>query len=440
MMVSITLTLAGLGRDGLGIFTPASPEFRPMMTPASPFIVIGWLAITAIVGGYDRQVLGAGTDEYRRVLNASFLTGAVVGIGCFVLDFDLSRGFYVLALLIGPTLLLFGRFCLRDVVQRARQRGLMSHRVLIVGSEAHIDEVAAVLDRESWMGYELVGALTPGPLTSAASRRDSGVAILGHSGSVVSLAHDLEADVVFFAGGAVDSAAELRELAWEFEDSPCQVVVAPSVTDVSPERVRIRPVGGLPLLHLDKPRAARAKAKAKRTFDVVGASLLILLLSPVLTFCAYKVWRFDGLPIMFRHGRIGLDGKTFDCLKFRTMVIDAESKLAEVLAEQGEEHSVFAKLKDDPRITGPGHWLRRFSLDELPQLFNVLRGDMSLVGPRPQVADEVALYDDAMSRRLHVRPGMTGLWQVSGRSDLSWPRRPSASTSTTWTTGRWCRT
>jgi exopolysaccharide biosynthesis polyprenyl glycosylphosphotransferase len=197
------------------------------------------------------------------------------------------------------------------------------------------------------------------------------------------------------------------------------VIIAPGLTDVSRERVEVRPVGGLPLLHLEKPRTAAAVRRAKRTFDFVGSLLLILLLSPLLLVAAAQVWLHDRGPILFRHQRIGRGGETFDCLKFRTMVIDAEARMAEVLKERGADQCVFVKIKDDPRITPPGRWLRRFSLDELPQLFNVLRGDMSLVGPRPQVEDEVALYDDTMARRLHVRPGMTGLWQVSGRSDLS---------------------
>ena len=177
-------------------------------------------------------------------------------------------------------------------------------------------------------------------------------------------------------------------------------------------------MGGLPLIHLEKPRAARALRWAKRTFDIVGSFSLLMLLSPVLLFSAYKVWRCDGGPILFKQQRIGREGTTFDCLKFRTMCVDAEARLAEIHEQQGSEKGVFAKIKEDPRITSPGHWLRRYSLDELPQLVNVLRGDMSLVGPRPQVQDEVAMYDDVMARRLHVRPGMTGLWQVSGRSDL----------------------
>jgi exopolysaccharide biosynthesis polyprenyl glycosylphosphotransferase len=415
--VAVVLTLAGLGRARLGIFAPALVDFMPGVAAATPVIAVFWAIVIALMGGYERQVFGAGTDEYRRVVNASLLTVAVIGIGCFMLQFELSRGFYVLVLILGPTVLLLGRVALRLALKRARTRGLLSQKVLIVGSDAHIDEVATVLQRESWLGYHVLGALTPGGHQEISTT--TGVPILGSASEVATTAHNLNADVVFFAGGAVSSAAQLRQTAWELEHSSCQVVVAPSLTDVSRERVRVRPVGGLPLLHLEKPRTAAAGRKAKRTFDLIGSFTLLVLLSPVLLVAAIQVWRHDRGPVFFSQQRIGRDGVTFDCWKFRTMVTDAESRLAQLHDELGLERGIFVKIKGDPRITPPGRWLRRFSLDELPQLLNVLRGDMSLVGPRPQVAHEVALYDRVMARRLQVRPGMTGLWQVSGRSDLS---------------------
>jgi exopolysaccharide biosynthesis polyprenyl glycosylphosphotransferase len=191
------------------------------------------------------------------------------------------------------------------------------------------------------------------------------------------------------------------------------------VSDVSRQRVHVRPVGGLPLLHIDPPRHVRARRRAKRVFDVVFTCALLVAVAPVLLFIALSVKLHDQGPVLFRQTRTGRDGLEFPCLKFRTMVVDAEDRLAGLHAEQGLNGLLF-KMENDPRITRPGRWLRRFSLDELPQLFNVLRGDMSLVGPRPPLPSEVAAYDGLTRRRLHVRPGMTGLWQVSGRSDLSW--------------------
>jgi exopolysaccharide biosynthesis polyprenyl glycosylphosphotransferase len=197
------------------------------------------------------------------------------------------------------------------------------------------------------------------------------------------------------------------------------VIVAPSVTDVARERVRIRPVGGLPLVHIDPPSAARASRWGKRTFDFVGSLGLIMLMSPVFFWAALQIKLHDRGPVFFRQNRIGKNGDEFSCLKFRTMVTNAEERLAELHRHTGHTVGLF-KMKDDPRVTSPGRWLRRYSMDELPQLLNVLRGQMSLVGPRPPLPSEVAHYSEDTRRRLRVRPGMTGLWQVSGRSDLSW--------------------
>jgi exopolysaccharide biosynthesis polyprenyl glycosylphosphotransferase len=243
--------------------------------------------------------------------------------------------------------------------------------------------------------------------------------VLGTPDEAVQLAAAADADILFVASGAFGTAQELRRLAWELEEHGVEVVVAPSVTDVAAERVRVRPVGGLPLIHLERSAAVRASRSAKRVFDLVSAGAAVVVLAPLLALIAVRVRHFDGGPILFRQERIGRDGVPFMCLKFRTMCVDAEARLARLQAESGFTGGLF-KLKDDPRVTRPGMWLRRYSLDELPQLFNILRGDMSLVGPRPPLGREVDEYDDMAQRRLRVRPGLTGLWQVSGRSDLSW--------------------
>jgi exopolysaccharide biosynthesis polyprenyl glycosylphosphotransferase len=289
--------------------------------------------------------------------------------------------------------------------------------VVIAGSESHVDEIASVLRRESWLGYNVIGAMLPEP--GERPQTHSGIPVLGSARSIAEIAIDAEADVVFLASGAVDSGSDMRRLAWDLEHEDVAVVIAPSVTDVSSERVSVRPVGGMPLIHLEKPRSAEAVRRAKRIFDIVGSLCLLTFFSPIFAFSAYKVWRYDRGSILFRQTRVGRDGKTFYCWKFRTMVTNAEELLADLHKAQGYEGGLF-KMEDDPRITPPGKWLRRLSLDELPQLVNVLVGDMSLVGPRPPLRHEVAQYDDDMARRLRVRPGMTGLWQVSGRSELSW--------------------
>jgi exopolysaccharide biosynthesis polyprenyl glycosylphosphotransferase len=413
VLVTLSVFAAILGREAVPFANLPIADVGDSLTVAGPVMIVGWVTAIFLLGGYRPQVFGAGLDEYKHMVNASMGTAAAVGIGCYLLQFELSRGFFVLCFTIGIPVLVLGRFLLRRSIHRARAHGALQHRVVIAGNEGHVDEIASVLRREKWLGYNVVGALTPDP------GERSGIPLLGSARSIAEIAIDAEADVVFLAGGAVDSASDMRRLAWDLEHEDVAVVIAPSVTDVSSERVSVRPVGGMPLIHLEKPRSADAVRRAKRIFDIVGSLSLLFFFSPVFAFSAYKVWRFDRGPILFRQTRVGRDGKTFYCWKFRTMVTNAEELLADLHKQQGYEGGLF-KMENDPRITAPGRWLRRLSLDELPQLVNVLVGDMSLVGPRPPLRHEVAQYDDDMARRLRVRPGMTGLWQVSGRSELSW--------------------
>jgi exopolysaccharide biosynthesis polyprenyl glycosylphosphotransferase len=197
------------------------------------------------------------------------------------------------------------------------------------------------------------------------------------------------------------------------------MIVIPSLSDISAGRMTMRPVGGLPLVHVGQPQSLRASRGLKRAFDLVGASLLLLLATPVMLLTVLGIRLEDRGPVFFRQTRIGRDGKPFDCFKFRSMVVDAETLLSTV-SHLNTNDGVLFKAQQDPRITKVGRVIRRVSFDELPQLVNVLRGEMSLVGPRPALPSEVERYPEDAQRRLHVRPGLTGLWQVSGRSDLSW--------------------
>ena len=415
VMVGVGL-IAIVGRRELDIFT-SSANVEHSVTIAGPLIILGWLTTIALSGGYKPDVFGAGMDEYKRVFNSSLISAGLAGVGCYLARFDLSRGFFLLAFSIGIPVLLLGRLALRRTIQTARKHGSLRQRVLIAGSRSHVDEVAAVLRRESWLGYDIVGALTPEyDLTEETA---TGIPVLGNSTDATSAVDAHRADVVFFAGGSVGASSQLRKTLWQLERHHVQVVVAPSVTDISSERIKIRPVGGLPLIHIDPPTWSDASRWGKRTFDLAGSSLLILAFAPLLAFTALQVKAHDRGPVLFRQTRAGKDGETFSCLKFRTMCVDAEARLETLRAEVGHTSGLF-KMQNDPRVTRPGRWLRRFSIDELPQLFNVWRGDMSLVGPRPPLPIEVEKYDTDATRRLHVRPGMTGLWQVSGRSDLSY--------------------
>jgi exopolysaccharide biosynthesis polyprenyl glycosylphosphotransferase len=277
--------------------------------------------------------------------------------------------------------------------------------------------VADVLTRESWLGYSIIGFVTAHEHGYPETR--TGIPVLGRTADVADVVASHDVDTLLVAEGAFAHGNTLRQTAWELESfRDVQIAVAPSLTDVSAGRVEMRPIAGLPLVYVGHPRAQDAAHWAKRVFDVLGSLTLILLTAPVWLWAAVRIKAHDRGPVLFRQTRAGIGGRTFECLKFRTMVPGAESLLPSLGEARAGE--VLFKMQADPRVTGPGKVLRRYSIDELPQLLNVLRGDMSLVGPRPPLPSEVERYGNDAARRLHVRPGLTGLWQISGRSDLSW--------------------
>lgn len=419
VLIALALLVAWWARTGLTIFHEARDLTAITSLAAVPMWAL-WMAHLAAFGSFAPHVFGAGTTEYKRVLTATFVTAGSIGIFCYLLKFPLSRGFYFSAFLAGLPLLLAGRFTLRRALHSARRQGRLGQRLVLVGSSDHIDDVAKVLFRERWLGYHVVGALTPDghELTHATPE---GIPILGPARATGHVVAQASIDIVLFVGSGVGSAQEMRRAAWALEPTGATILLVPSLTDVAHDRIRVRPAAGLPFVELEGPRAQVATRALKRSFDLVGSGLLIALGSPVLLAAALAVRLHDRGPALFRQERVGRDGEVFECLKLRSMVVGADQLVPELASsnKHDDDHVLF-KVADDPRITPPGRFIRRFSIDELPQLFNVFRGDMSLVGPRPPLPNEVARYDADVHRRLAVRPGMTGLWQVSGRSDLSW--------------------
>jgi exopolysaccharide biosynthesis polyprenyl glycosylphosphotransferase len=418
VVVVLVTSAAALGRARLPIFTEAN-DLDALFALVGVPIVLGWVLTIAAHGGYAEHVMGAGTTEYKRVLRATLVAAGAVGIISFLARFQFSRGFFFLLIIIGMPSLIIGRYLLRQAIHRLRARGYLQHRVLVAGSPAHVDEVAGVLARERWLGHDVIGAVLPA--AEMAPLTPGGLQVLGTTARVAAIVADSGCDIVLFAGGAVGTAQQMRRIAWDLDDSDVQIMLVPSLTDVASDRMRVRPAAGLHLMELESPRAKHAASISKRVFDIIGACVLILLASPVLVATAIAVRAHDRGPVLFRQQRVGRHGALFDCFKFRSMVVDAD-RMVHAVAEQNkydDDHVLF-KAENDPRVTGPGRFIRRFSVDEMPQFFNVLRGDMSLVGPRPPLPDEVERYTDDMRQRLAVRPGITGLWQVSGRSDLSW--------------------
>ncbi|MGW5241821.1 sugar transferase [Monashia sp. NPDC004114] len=416
VVITLAMVLAAIGRTSLNLFSAAA-DVNAVAQSVGVWIIAGWMLANLCTGTYTSTFLGVGTVEYARVCSAAGLTAGAIGIMSYLTKFNLSRGFFVLLFGIGLPLLLLWRWYARRLVHHAHARGHLLTRVLISGSQERVDDVVAVLERESWLGYHIVGALTPADESTKSTPR--GVPVVGNTSQTAESVLAEKADLVVFTEGAFPSAVDFRRIAWDLEGHHVQMAVVPSLSDISSGRIAMRPVGGLPLVHVEQPQSLGASRGFKRAFDLVGASILLVLASPLMLVFAVAIKVQDGGPVLFKQTRVGRDGQLFECLKFRSMVVDAEARLSGV-THLNESDGVLFKAQRDPRITKVGHLIRRFSIDELPQLINVINGEMSLVGPRPALPSEVRRYAPDVQRRLHVRPGMTGLWQVSGRSDLSW--------------------
>ena len=412
--VGVILVALGLAVAGRPLLPFGDPVHPPLAIPATVAIGLGWLLSLTLFGTYATRHLRAGATEYKRAVNATATTAGLFGIAGFLLALPYPRGVFLLWFTLGVAGLGASRFIRRRTMHSLHRKGLLQTPVLVAGADHHVDTIAGVLRREVWLGYKVVGAVTREDLSETAT----GLPVLGNLDQLVEVIKAHRAATVIFAEGSFATPAEFRRVAWKLEALDIQMVVVPALADVSSQRLEIRPLAGLPLVDVDRPQAIDAGRWIKRAFDIVGAGFLLVLVSPILLATALAI-RTDGGPVLFRQPRVGLKGREFNCLKFRSMCVDAEARLAE-LKSQNEGAGVLFKMANDPRVTRVGKILRRYSIDELPQLWNAFRGDMSLVGPRPALPREVAQYDSDTMRRLDVRPGLTGLWQVSGRSRLSW--------------------
>lgn len=376
-----------------------------------PAIALMWIALLFLRGAYDRRIIGLGTEEIRRAISATLLTFAVVAGVSYLFRADISRAYAFISLPVGLVLVILSRFYWRGWLYRRRARGEYLYRTVLVGSGPWMTELASRLREDSYAGYQVVATL-PDPSNAEASmdawlqQLDEALDATQAAALAISPSETLTSDVT-------------RQLAWRLEGRSIDLLIAPGIIDIAGPRLSVRPAAGLPLLHLDEVALSRSQSLAKRMLDVVGSLVLILILSPVLLACWVAVQVTSKGPAVFRQTRIGRAGKPFTMFKFRTMVVDADEQ-RQLLREEAESHDPMFKLLDDPRVTPVGRFLRRWSLDELPQLFNALGGSMSLVGPRPHPLDDVSRYEAEAYRRLALKPGMTGLWQVEGRSDLDW--------------------
>lgn len=415
LAVGLAILLAVALRDTLPYFDDALNISSVQRVAGG--IVILWMTALWIFRSYSERYLGAGSAEYGRVFLASLTTAGAVAIAAFLAQYQLSRGFFVIAFTLGSLLLVATRRAVRRVIHRQRANGRLTHRVVLVGSPGHVDHLARILGRERWLGFRVAGAITPPSYRE--SETAHGVPVIGSTAELTAAIDRLEPSVVIFVGGYSTTQLEVRQTIWDLDERGMGTFIVPSITDVAGARLRMQPVGGLPLVQVAAPSANRANRITKRLFDITGSSLLLLLAAPLLTAVAIAVKLADRGPILYSQTRVGRDGNTFQMRKIRTMVPHADKLEAKLREQHSDPGAVLFKMTDDPRITKPGRFLRRFSIDELPQLWNVLWGDMSLVGPRPALPHEVARLTEEEKLRHRVRPGLTGLWQVSGRANLT---------------------
>jgi exopolysaccharide biosynthesis polyprenyl glycosylphosphotransferase len=378
-----------------------------------------WVASMLQARSYEQRFLWIGAEEFRRVFSAAVLLLASVGTISWAFKLEVARGFMVIAVPLATVLTLLQRYLQRKHLHHQRLHGHRQQTTLLVGYPAAVAALRKQLDREAYHGYRVIGYCLPRALLDDGQRTWDGLPILGDLDQVVDVVARYEVDTVAVLPCPEVDGPVLRRLGWDLEKTQAELLLAPAVTEIVGPRVRIRPVCGLPLLHMERPELKGTRRLIKGLFDRTAAALGVLVLAPVLLGIALAIKVTSKGPVLYRQQRVGRDGRTFSMVKFRSMVTGADRHVA-ALAHRTDGNGVLFKMRVDPRITRVGRVLRRYSLDELPQLFNVIRGDMSLVGPRPPLQSEVERYGFDMHRRFLVKPGLTGLWQVSGRSDLSW--------------------
>ena len=409
-----------LGCAAGGVLAAAQLRFGTDVTRAylalSLALPLLWITALWLAGAYDTRFIGTGSDEFRKVLNAGVGLTATIAIFSYAVNLQVSRGYVVIALPCTTVFDLFARYAMRKQLHRRRTAGKCLHSVIAVGHEPAIADLVKELNRDQYHGLTVAGACVAGP-----GERDevAGVPIYGGLDDITAAVKAFEADTVAVTACPEMDGRRLRSLAWELEKTGTDLCVSPALLDVAGPRTTIRPTAGLTLLHVDHPQLGGFRQVLKSLFDRCAAAVALIMLAPVMAVVATTIRLHDRGPALFTQLRVGKDGHSFRIYKFRTMVVDAEQRRAELLASN-ETDGVLFKVHNDPRITAVGVHLRRWSIDELPQLLNVLHGEMSLVGPRPALPDEAAKYAEHVHRRLAVKPGITGLWQINGRADLSW--------------------
>jgi exopolysaccharide biosynthesis polyprenyl glycosylphosphotransferase len=420
IVVCVAIALAQVVRFG---WTLSPPSYSQYYVPAfSVAFAAGWLLALTVFRTRSPRISGTGIEEYRRVVAASLWTFGAIAIVSLLAKLDIARGYLAVALPVGTILLVISRAAWRHHVARTRIGGSYQTAVLVVGDREAAADLAFELSRSPVDGYRVVGVCIPGygaPRGEKLEFDEKSAPIVGGEAHALAAIDSCGADTVAIAGTEHFGTRGIRRLIWDLEPLGVDLVVSTGVMDCALSRLVMRPSSALPLLYIEKPQYRGAKRFSKRAFDFCFASAALIAASPVLLAAAIAIKLTSKGPVFYSSERIGIHGEPFAMLKFRTMVVDADKQLPLLLAANESDGALF-KMRDDPRVTQVGRVLRRLSIDELPQFVNVLRNEMSVVGPRPPLRREVEAYDYDVLRRLLVKPGVSGLWQVSGRSDLSW--------------------
>ncbi|WP_257879761.1 sugar transferase [Kocuria flava] len=412
----------------------AGGDLIPWSSVHLPYWLIGvalgvaWWVWLDLRGTRETRLVGHGLLESKEVVNATLVLFGAIAIVSYALNAPTARSYVLIALPLGLLLLLLGRGHARRRLLRQRTSGVAMSRTMVAGCRPGVVETVKSLQDHPEAGFDAVAVYVPNDqrplparLTSVAeppnTLRDG---TQPNVNDILQACRDWQIEVLVLCASAPLTPEDIRHLSWYLADEDIRLILDTGLTDIAGPRIHTQHLAGLPLIHVSTPRLSWSRRACKRGMDVAGATAALMTLLPIMAILSLIVKRHDGGPVFFAQERIGLDGTRFRMLKFRSMYTDAEQRQADLLTRNQGAGGVLFKMKDDPRVTKPGRWMRRYSLDELPQFVNVLKGEMSLVGPRPPLAAEVEKYEDYVHRKLRVKPGITGLWQVSGRSDLDW--------------------
>lgn len=412
--------IAWLGVDDTSLATGNAstlPEISYWFFSAG--LVVVWMWALALTDSRSDRVIGTGNTEYVRIARASFLLFGAIAIVAFLLKVEVARGYLLISLPAGMVMLILVRWVWRQWLVSKRTHGEYSARMLLVGTPTSVAQIERELSRNVGAGYRVIGACVPSGRIGT-SIEGTRIPVLGSIDDISEAMTETDADTVAITSIGDLSQRKVKEISWGLEAGRQHLVLAPSITDIAGPRIQTRPVAGLPLIHVETPRFSSGARFIKRMMDVTLSIMGLILIAPLMLVIAGLVKTTSSGPVLFKQTRVGYHGREFQMLKFRSMVTDAEEMLVSLKQSQDAGNEVMFKMANDPRVTRIGRVMRRFSLDELPQLFNVIEGSMSLVGPRPPLPQEVEQYADHVHRRFLVKPGITGLWQVSGRSALSW--------------------